>query len=238
MISQNEVQAIQDRLRGTLDSIADSAKQAGRNPEDVTLVAISKFHPASAVRAAYDIGQREFGENYIQEALSKQDELQDLDINWHFTGKLQSNKAKFIPGRFGVIHTLESSKLAQALHKRITTVAERAQDVLIEVNLGQEEQKAGVDEKLLPALAEEVEQLESLNLKGLMLLPPFTLSAAERRPLFARLRELRDMLEVRLGKKLPVLSMGMTDDFAEAVAEGATLVRVGTRIFGPRPTKL
>ncbi|NJB67940.1 hypothetical protein GGQ74_001613 [Desulfobaculum xiamenense] len=237
MISDIEAQGIRDRLAGTLDAVAEAARVSGRRPEDVALVAISKFHPADAVRAAYEGGQRHFGENYIQEALAKQDELADIDISWHFTGRLQSNKAKFVPDRFGLLHTLDGSKLAQALHKRLAATCAPTLDVLIEVNLGGEGQKAGVEESELSALAEEVLGLSTLRLRGLMLLPPFDLTPEQRRPLFARLRELRDKLEPSLGAKLPDLSMGMTDDFPEAVMEGATIVRVGTRIFGPRPVK-
>lgn len=237
MISEHEARAIGERLAGTRDAIADAARRAGRAAEDVSLVAISKFHPAGAVRAAYDAGQRQFGENYIQEALAKQDELTDLDISWHFTGKLQSNKAKFVPCRFDLIHTLESPKLAQALHKRLCTAAAPHQRVLLEVNLAGEEQKAGVMPEALPALAEAVLGYDSLELAGLMLLPPFDLTPEQRRPLFAELRRQRDALETRLNMTLPVLSMGMTDDFPQAIMEGATIVRVGTRIFGPRPTK-
>lgn len=230
-------QGIQDRLAETKDEIADAAREANRNPNDVTLVAVSKVHPAQAIVAAAKTGHRHFGENYIQEALAKQDELADLDIDWHFIGKIQSNKAKFIPGRFAMLHTIDKPKLAHALHKRLTVACAPQQDVLIEVNLGREGQKAGVAKEDLPHLAEELAQLPSMRLAGLMIIPPFDLSPDDRRPLFAELRELRDGLETRLGQDLPHLSMGMTDDFRQAVLEGATIVRVGTRIFGVRPPK-
>lgn len=229
--------AIQARLTETRDMIADAARASGRNPEDVTLLAISKLHPPEAIEQAYLAGQRHFGENYIQEALEKQDGLAELDIAWHFTGKLQSNKAKFVPGRFALVHTVDKLKLAQALHKKLTAACAPRQDVLIEVNLAEESQKAGVAEQELPELAEELVRMPSMRLTGLMIIPPFDLDPEARRPLFSRLRELRDGLETRLGMKLPVLSMGMTDDFTQAVREGATLVRVGTRIFGRRPVR-
>ena len=187
--------------------------------------------------AAYDAGQRLFGENYVQEALAKQEALAHLDIRWHFTGGLQSNKAKFLPGRFALIHTLDSLKLAQALHKKCAAACAPRQDVLIEVNLARESQKAGIAEEDLPELAEELVRMDTMNPTGLMILPPFDLDPEARRPLFARLRELRDALAARLGMELPVLSMGMTDDFVQAIKEGATLVRVGTKIFGPRPVR-
>lgn len=232
-----DAQGIVSRLGETRDMIAEAAIASGREAGEVALLAISKIHPPEAIKAAYDAGQRLFGENYVQEAIAKQEALADLDIQWHFTGGLQSNKAKFMPGRFALIHTVDSLKLAQALHKRLSAACAPRQDVLIEVNLARESQKAGVAEEDLPMLADELARMDSMNPTGLMILPPFDLDPEKRRPLFARLRELRDGLETRLGAKLPVLSMGMTDDFVQAVKEGATLVRVGTKIFGPRPVR-
>lgn len=237
MQDQVDAEGIRRRLAETLDMIADAARESGRGEEDVRLLAISKLHPPEALEAAYAGGQRLFGENYVQEALAKQEALAHLDVQWHFTGSLQSNKAKFMPGKFALIHTLGSSKLAQALHKKLTAACAPRQDVLIEVNLAKESQKAGVAEEDLPALAEELARMDAMRLTGLMILPPFDLDPDMRRPLFARLRELRDGLETRLGTKLPVLSMGMTDDFVQAVKEGSSLVRVGTRIFGTRPAR-
>lgn len=226
-------------------SVSDVARRCGRSPEEITLIAVSKLHPVEALLAAMGAGQRHFGENYIQEALGKQQELEksgDHDLRWHFTGRLQSNKAKYIPGNFCLVHAIDSIKLARAVHSRAEHQAEATgsafcQDVLIEVNLAREEQKAGIDESALPQLAETMEALPAIHLCGLMVLPPFSLSVEKRRPFFARLRELRDGLQQRLGRKLPTLSMGMTDDYIQAIEEGATLVRVGTRIFGPRPAK-
>lgn len=232
-----DAKGIVERLEETRGEIADAARVAGRDAGEVSLVAISKLHPSEAIRAAASAGQVDFGENYIQEALGKVEELSDLGLRWHFTGRLQSNKAKFVPGRFALMHTVDSSKLARALHKRLSAACAPVQDVLIEVNLARESQKAGVAEKDLNELADEVAALESLNLSGLMILPPFDLDPEARRPLFSRLRELRDGLAARLDRELPVLSMGMTDDFRQAVMEGATVVRVGTKIFGQRPVK-
>ncbi len=222
-------------LASVRQRLEQAAKAAGRRPEDITLVAVSKTHPAEAVAAAHALGQVEFGENYVQEVLAKQDALASLPLHWHFIGHLQSNKAKFVAGRFSLIHTVDSIKLAQNLHKCMERIAvENRQDMLIQVNIGQEEQKGGVAESELLRLAEEVLKLESLRLLGLMCIPPLSLSAVETRPYFTRLRELRDGMEGELGIKLPHLSMGMSHDFVEAVAEGATLVRVGTDIFGRR----
>jgi len=229
-----DAQGIMARLAQTREEVAVAARESGRSEEAVMLLAISKMHPAQAILAAASTGQMDFGENYIQEALAKQEALADLGLRWHFTGRLQSNKAKFIPGRFALVHAVDSLKLAQALHKKVAAARAPVQDVLIEVNLARESQKAGVAEQDLPELAENLAALEAVRLRGLMVLPPFDLDPEARRPLFARLRQLRDGLEARLAMPLPVLSMGMTDDFRQAILEGATVVRVGTRIFGER----
>lgn len=219
--------------------VARACARAGRDPESVRLVAVSKFHPASDIAALVQTGQRDFGESYAQEALSKQDELVGQDILWHFVGGLQTKKAKQVAGRFVLVHSLDSEKLARELARRAVD-AGVLQSVLIEVNLG-EEQKAGVDEAELGELAELAVSLRKdgvgLDLQGLMCLPPVFDSPEEARPSFAHLRELRDGLAASLGVALPQLSMGMTGDFEAAIEEGATIVRVGTSIFGQRPRK-
>jgi len=224
---------IADNLAEVRREMADAARSAGRDPAGVTLVAVSKTCPPEAVAAAYAAGQVCFGESYVQEALPKLAELAALPLDWHFIGRLQSNKAKFLAGRFSLVHSIDSSKLARALHKRLAEDSAPVQDVLIQANLAGEGQKAGVAAEELERLAEEVAGLPTLRLRGLMLLPPLG-EAEENRRYFAGLRQARDRLEVRLGLTLPVLSMGMSDDFAVAIAEGATHVRVGTRIFGVR----
>jgi len=224
------------RLARLKEELAEAAERAGRKPEDVTLVAVSKYHPASDVRDLSLAGQVDFGENYVQEALGKQEELADLKLRWHFIGGLQSNKAKYVAGKFGLVHSVDSSKLAQALHKKATSLG-LVQDILLQVNIAGEVQKSGITEEELPRLAEEAMAAEGLRLVGLMTMPPFFDEPERARPVFARLRELRDGLEARLGVRLPHLSMGMTGDFVPAVEEGATLVRIGTRIFGSRPPK-
>lgn len=219
--------------------MASACERAGRAPESVRLVAVSKFHPASDIAALVACGQREFGESYVQEALAKQDELVGQDILWHFVGGLQTKKAKAVVGRFALAHSVDSEKLARELAKRAME-ARILQPVLIEVNMG-EEQKAGVDEADLPALAKLVLSLKDrgcgLDLRGLMCLPPVFDSPEEAGPAFEYLRELRDGLSASLGIPLPELSMGMTGDFEVAIEEGATIIRVGTSIFGPRPPK-
>lgn len=214
----------------------DAARAANRDPAAVTLVAVSKTYPAEAVAAAHAAGQAHFGESYVQEALPKLDALARLPLTWHFIGRLQSNKVKYLGGRFSLLHSVDSSKLAQALHKRLAADSAPMQDVLLQANLAGEEQKAGVAAEELARLADDVAGLTGLRLRGLMLLPPLG-EAEENRRYFAGLRQARDRLETRLGMELPVLSMGMSDDFAVAIAEGATHVRVGTRIFGKREAR-
>lgn len=219
--------------------IAAACARAGRPADSVRLVAVSKFHPASDILALVAAGQREFGESYAQEALAKQDALTGADILWHFVGGVQTKKARQLAGRFALIHSLDSEKLARELANR-ALAARVLQPVLIEVNMG-EEQKAGVDESGLSALAEFVLSLQDggcgLDLQGLMCLPPLFDAPEAARPYFAHLRELRDGLERELGARLPQLSMGMTGDFEAAIEEGATIVRVGTSIFGARPRR-
>lgn len=223
-----------ERIQTVREALDEAARQSGRTPGDVTLVAVSKRHPASDIRALAEIGQVDFGENYVQEALEKQESLADLAVKWHFIGGLQSNKAKFVAGNFGLVHSVDSRKLAQTLHKKATG-RNVVQDILIQVNIAGEVQKSGITEENLPTLAEEVMEMGGVRLVGLMTMPPFFDDPERARPVFSRLRELREGLEKRIGTQLPHLSMGMTGDFVPAVEEGATLVRIGTRIFGERP---
>jgi pyridoxal phosphate enzyme (YggS family) len=222
-----------ERAAEVKEALAEAARRAGRAPDDITLVAVSKLHPASDVRALAEAGQLDFGENYVQEALAKREELADLGLNWHFIGGLQSNKARFVAGSFSLVHSVDSVKLARALHRKAVELGV-VQDILVQVNIGGEAQKSGVAVDGLSALAEEVEGMEGVRLTGLMTLPPFFDDPERARPVFARLRRLRDGLEERLGRGLEHLSMGMTGDFVPAVEEGATMVRIGTRIFGAR----
>ena len=225
--------ALAERLHAVRDRIACAARAAGRNPQSVRLIAVSKFHPARAVAALAAAGQLDFGESYVQEACVKQAELAYLALRWHCIGHIQTNKVKNMVGRFTYIHSMDSLKLAQALRRHISDLTR--QQVLIQVNVGNEEQKFGVHPEELPVLAEHVARMPEFDLAGLMCLPPFFESGARARPYFALLRELCERLRTRLGLALPELSMGMSGDFVEAVAEGATLVRIGTDIFGPRP---
>ncbi len=237
---------LSERLATVKGRMAEACRRAGRAVDGVRLVAVSKFHPASDVAALARAGQRDFGESYVQEALAKQDELAgqnelaEQNILWHFVGGLQTKKARAVAGRFALVHSLDSAKLARELARRAAD-AGVLQPVLIEVNLGGEEQKAGVDEAELTGLAELALSLHhnglGLDVQGLMCLPPDFDAPELARPFFAHLHELRDGLESRLGAALPHLSMGMTGDFEAAIEEGATIIRVGTSIFGPRPPK-
>ena len=229
----NDESGAQGRLALVRERIARACAQVGRDPAGVTLVAVSKFHPPEAVAALRACGQRIFGESYVQEALPKMVALAHADIQWHFIGRLQKNKARFAVGRFALIHTVDSVELAQTLQKR-ALAAGIVQPVLLQVNVDDEPQKAGVSETGAPELAEAVGGMANLDLRGLMVLPRALDDPQAARPAFAALRILRDALAERLGRAWPVLSMGMSGDLEPAIEEGATHVRVGTDLFGPR----
>ncbi|MFP4479452.1 MAG: YggS family pyridoxal phosphate-dependent enzyme [Desulfohalobiaceae bacterium] len=209
------------------------AQQSGRNPDQVQLLAVSKGHPGLSIQTLAQQGQLEFGESYAQEALEKMDSLQLPRIRWHFIGRLQSNKAKYLAGRFALIHSLDRIKVAQALHARCQSL-KKTQDVLIQVNIASDKSKAGLDTKQVYELAQELEQMQFLQLQGLMCMPPFYEDPEQAKEDFARMRKLKQNLEAHLGRSLPHLSMGMSHDYQQAIQEGATLIRIGTRIFGPR----
>ncbi|GAB4229235.1 MAG: YggS family pyridoxal phosphate-dependent enzyme [Acidobacteriota bacterium] len=213
--------------------IADAAARARRSPDDVRLVAVSKTFPPAMIRAAAEFGQRCFGENRVQEAREKIHQLEDLDLEWHLVGHLQSNKAKTAVELFDVIQSVDGSKLAARLDRYARETGFRL-PVLIEVNVGEEPQKAGVVPAAVEPLVRSVLAFPNLELRGLMAIPPFLEDPEGVRPYFRKLRELRDELEQRLEVWLPDLSMGMSSDFEVAVEEGATIVRVGTAIFGER----
>jgi pyridoxal phosphate enzyme (YggS family) len=232
----DEEKALVERLHSVRERVARVARAAGRDPQDVRLVAVSKLHPARAVATLAAAGQLDFGESYVREACAKQAELSHLVLRWHCIGHIQTNKAKNAAGRFQCIHSLDSLKLAEVLRRHIS--APKRQRVLIQVNVGDEEQKSGVHPEELPVLAEQVARMPEFELAGLMCMPPFFDNGVLARPYFALLRELCERLRTRLGLALGELSMGMSGDFAEAVAEGATLVRIGTDIFGSRSVRM
>ncbi|HZY04350.1 MAG TPA: YggS family pyridoxal phosphate-dependent enzyme [Anaeromyxobacteraceae bacterium] len=197
-------------------------------PPGVTLLAVSKAQPAEAVREAYAAGQRHFGENYVQEWRDKAEALSDLPgLAWHFVGSLQTNKVKYLVGRVALVHTVDRLELAREISRR-SSQRGVATAVLLEVNVAGEASKSGCPPAEVPALAEAVRALPGLDLRGLMCIPP---AEGDPRPHFRTLRGLRD----RLG--LAELSMGMSGDYLAAIEEGATVVRVGTAIFGERPPR-
>jgi len=217
------------------ERILDAAQKAGRRAEEITLIAVSKTHPVAAIREAFAAGIRDFGENRVQEWEGKRGGVEDLPGQWHLIGHLQSNKASRAAKIFHSVDSVDDYALAQRLDRaRAETAGAEKLRVLIEVRVAAEETKNGVARDLLPELAEKIGELGRLELAGLMCIPPFLEDAANVRPYFAELRELKAKLETRLGKKLPVLSMGMSHDFAVAIEEGATEVRVGTALFGAR----
>lgn len=234
---------LEERWRRVLEGKAEAEKAAGREAGSVRLLAISKFQPAEAIAELFRLGQLDFGENYMQEARAKQAELAGLAIRWHATGPVQTNKAKDVAGHFHLLHTLGSEALARALVRRLPEGA--VQDVLIQVNIGEEPQKSGVAPAELPAFVETLlagglvgENGSGLRLRGLMCLPPNCGEGELARPYFEKTRLLRDELEQRFGLALPELSMGMSGDYRQAIEEGATIIRVGTDIFGERPRKV
>jgi pyridoxal phosphate enzyme (YggS family) len=224
---------LQENLEALREDMAEAEKRSGREPGSARLVAVSKLHPAEDVARLLGLGQRVFGESYVQEAVAKQEELAGLDAEWHFIGGLQTNKARFVGGRFALVHSVDSSKLARLLHKHAQDRS-TVQRALIQVSLAGEIQKSGIVEDELPSLVEECMDLPGLDLVGFMTMPPFFDDPEAARPYFRRLREVRDEMEQRFGARFPELSMGMTGDFAAAIEEGATLVRVGTRLLGAR----
>ncbi len=211
-------------VRAEVDAIA---RAAGRDPSEVTIVAVSKLQPAAAVIEGADAGITDLGENYAQELVAKQDEVARPGLRWHFIGRLQRNKARQVVGRAALIHAVDSLELAQEIGKRAQG---RIQDVLVAVNTGGEAQKSGVAPADAPALIAAIVALPGIAVRGLMTMPPLPDDPEHSRPHFRALRALRDQLG------LHHLSMGTSGDYRVAIEEGATLVRIGTAIFGARPT--
>jgi pyridoxal phosphate enzyme (YggS family) len=221
-----------EKLAAVLTRIEAAARRAGRDPGSVRLLAVSKQQPAEAVAGAADAGQREFGENYVREGVAKIEALRDRGLTWHFIGQLQANKTREVAEHFQWVHTVDRERIATRLDAQRPHYAGPL-DVLLQVRLGDEPGKGGVEPGDLPRLADFVAGLPRLRLRGLMCIPPpVTGEAAQRMP-FARLRGLLEDLNSR-GHRLDTLSMGMSADVEAAILEGATIVRVGTAVFGPR----
>ncbi len=225
---------LEENITRLQERIAAASYRSGRRPEDIRLVAVSKNVAPTLIRRAYEAGLREFGENRVQEAAAKRSALSDLTCVWHLIGHLQTNKAKTARELFHWVHSVDSTRVAQKLHQAAVCSGDRL-PVLIQVRLGDEPTKSGVQESELFGLIEEVARLDTLELRGLMTLPPYYEDPDQVRPLFRRLRELARTAEsASPNVHLPELSMGMSHDFEAAIEEGATIVRVGTALFGER----
>jgi len=223
---------LSSRLEETRTRIASAAMRYGRAPDSVRLVAVSKGQPAEAIRLVAECGQRDFGENYVQEALPKLAALADLDVRWHFIGQLQANKTRTVAEQFQWVHTLDRERIATRLNEQRPAHAPPL-NVCIQVRLGDEPGKGGIDRAELLPLATRIAQMSRLKLRGLMCIPPPGESFDEQRAFFAALASCQREL-VERGFALDTLSMGMSADLEPAIAEGATCVRVGTAIFGAR----
>ncbi|HEK1683923.1 TPA: YggS family pyridoxal phosphate-dependent enzyme [Pseudomonas putida] len=218
-----------DNLRAISERIDNAARAAGRNTASVHLLAVSKTKPASAIREIHAAGVRDVGENYLQEALAKQDELRDLPLIWHFIGPIQSNKTKAIAEHFDWVHSVDRLKIAQRLSEQRPSGLPPL-NICLQVNVSGEDSKSGCAPADLPALAQAVAALPNLRLRGLMAIPEPTDDRAAQEAAFARLRQLQE----KLGLGLDTLSMGMSHDLEAAIAQGATWVRIGTALFGAR----
>ncbi len=227
---------MKQRLELVKDRIRRAAESCNRDADSVKLVAVSKTIAAETVKEAIEAGVTILGENYVQEARDKFKELVQYPVSWHFIGHLQSNKAKYAVRLFDLIHSVDSFKLARELNKQAAKL-EKIQQILVQVNISGEDTKSGIAPEDAPKLIEEIGQLKNLAVKGLMTMPPYFYQPEKVQPFFAALRDLRDQITAQSlpDISLEELSMGMTGDFEVAIEEGATLVRIGTAIFGERP---
>lgn len=223
---------ISERLQAIRGGIEAAAISAGRDPQQIQLLAVSKTHPAAVIREAFDAGQHRFAENYLQEALNKQMELGDLTIEWHFIGPIQSNKTQAIARHFDWVHSVDRLKIAQRLSTARPDHLPPLQ-ICLQVNVSQEQTKSGLAAEDISELAHAVSNLPHLQLRGLMAIPAPTSDVELQRAQFRPVRELFESLRQQ-GLMLDTLSIGMSDDYPAAIAEGSTLVRIGSAIFGPR----
>ena len=224
--------SVQKNLSEIHARIESAATRCGRKASEIQLVAVSKTNPPEAIREVFEAGQRVFGESRVQEALPKLDALPP-EIEWHFIGHLQTNKIRKVVGRFALFHGVDNQNLALQINRIAGELGVTA-NVLLEVNVSGEESKFGFDPKTLPAALEVLLPLPFLRIQGLMTMAPYSDDPETARPYFAKLRELRDRLAEETGNPLRELSMGMSGDFEQGIAEGATIVRVGSAIFGER----
>jgi pyridoxal phosphate enzyme (YggS family) len=222
---------VKENLLRVMEKIEEAARKIGRDPNEIKLVAVSKTVESARIMEAIEAGVSTLGENYVQEAQKKIEEI-GRPVSWHFIGHLQTNKAKYAIRLFDMIHSLDSVPLAEELNRRAEQ-ADRVMEVMIEVNLSKEATKFGTDEEVVVNLAKRIQNLNHLSLEGLMTMPPYFDSPELSRPYYIALRELKEKM-VKEGVPMKDLSMGMSNDFEIAIEEGATYVRVGTAIFGPR----
>jgi pyridoxal phosphate enzyme (YggS family) len=224
--------SVQKNLSEIYARIESAATRCGRKASEIRLVAVSKTHPPELIREAFEAGQRAFGESRVQDALPKLDALPP-GIEWHFIGHLQTNKIRKVVGRFALFHGVDNENLAAQINRIAGELGVTA-NVLLEVNVSGEESKFGFAPENLPAALENLAPLPFLRIRGLMTMAPYSDNPDEARPFFAKLRELRNRLASQTGLPLSELSMGMSGDFEQGIAEGATIVRVGSAIFGSR----
>lgn len=230
----NDIAANIAKIHGRIDK---ACQKSGRNPEEVKLIAVSKVKPAEQVEEAFHAGQKLFGESYVQEFRDKQP-LVEAPVQWHFIGGLQSNKVKYLRSKVMMIHSVDRLSLAEEIDRQWEKI-DGAVEILLQVNVGDEASKSGCDPENLESLVRSIAPLSNLRIKGLMCLPPHSDDPEQVRPFFKQLRKLSEQID-RLqlpGVEISELSMGMSGDFEVAVEEGATLVRVGTAIFGARIKK-
>jgi pyridoxal phosphate enzyme (YggS family) len=221
------------RLEEVKEKIIKACERSQRKPEDVLLLGASKGVQPAKIREYYQCGLTVLGENRVQEFLRKYEELKDLHIDWHFIGRLQSNKVKYVMDKVSLIHSLDRESLAHEINKRAQVLG-KVQEVLIEVNVGNEESKGGLKMEDLLSFYERALTFKNLKVVGLMCVPPYKEEPNQVRPYFEKLRKLKEKLEWEFSVKLKHLSMGMSHDFEVAIQEGATIVRIGTLLFGKR----
>ncbi len=226
---------IKDAIAAVTDKLAQAARDCGRNPDEITLIGVSKRKSADVVASGIDAGLTHLGENYIQEAVEKIQALEDKEACWHFIGHLQSNKARFAVQCFDYIHTVGSVKLAREISRQAEKI-DKIQKILVQVHIGGEDTKSGVAPEKALELVREIAEFSNIQIHGLMCMPPYCTDPEDVRPYFRQLAGIRDEIKALSlpGVQMEHLSMGMSHDFAAAIAEGATMVRVGTAIFGER----
>ena len=228
---------VRTNLREVKERIERACERAHRDPSEILLVGVTKKKPVQLILEAIDAGLRDFGENYVQELLPKARAVREAggEARWHFVGRLQSNKVRHLVGVVSSIHSVDRESVVRELKKRVTQ--DMGLDVYVEVNVGEEEQKGGASALEVEGLVRKLLEVQGIRIAGLMCIPPWSEDPETSRPYFARLRTLRDDIRQRLGLEgevLSGLSMGMSHDFEVAIEEGATVVRVGTALFGPR----